>query len=208
MKHYILIRYNCNLYGTNPYNIENRDEWMKQRENLFKWYTLPSLSGQIQHNFKVIVFVDPKTPEIFIQNIEYMFLHDDLDYAIIKNNIPAYCVRGKWNIYTRLDNDDMIAPDFTMNIQNFVLNHPGEEWLIDFKGIQVDIINNKQYTDGRHLPNSPFCSIITKDKRIFDYQHTDLPSFFENSIKLDKLGYYQILHGGNLANKPKGDLIL
>lgn len=208
MNHYILIRYNINLYSSNPYNVENREEWMQERENLFRWYTLPSLSGQIKHNFKIIVFVDPKTPAIYLENIEYLLLREDLEYSIVKNNVPAFLMRNEWGLYTRLDNDDMLAPTFTMDVQNFVLQHPGEEYLIDFKGIQVDVINNKQYTDGRTRPNSPFCSIVTKDKRIFDYQHTDLPDHFENAVKLDKIGYYQILHYNNIANKPKGEEIL
>lgn len=207
MKHYILIRYNCNLYSTNPYNVEDREAWMQERENLFAWYTFPSLAGQIQHNFKIVVFFDPKTPPVYIENIEYMLLTADLDYVLLKNNTPAYLVRTGWNIYTRLDNDDMLAPTFTMDLQNYVSENQRAEMLIDFKGIQVDVINNKQYTDGRPWPNSPFCSIVTKEKRIFDYQHTDLPDHFENSVKLDKIGYYQILHSNNIANKPKGEEI-
>ncbi len=56
-EHYILVRYNRRLYSENPYNIENRSEYMLKRFPLFL-RMCESLDNQTSQNFKVIVALD------------------------------------------------------------------------------------------------------------------------------------------------------
>ena len=63
-KHYILTRYNLELYSSNPYKVENRDEWMVERLRLFKRY-LGSLIKQTNKDFTIILAFDSNTPDVY-----------------------------------------------------------------------------------------------------------------------------------------------
>jgi hypothetical protein len=204
MKHFILTRFNEGLYDIKMPMTSK--EWMERRLELFQNHTLPSVKSQRNQNFQWLIRIDKNTPQSYKNKLaEIIPKNANLIECEFMQIVRSYI--SDWYITTRLDNDDEITPSFVETIQKYA-----EEgrMLIDFDGIQWDIINNKKYTDGRIYNNSPFISVVEhKDylKGVYYAEHSFMPRHFEKQIRVRNIGYIQILHDHNLANKPKGQLI-
>lgn len=204
--HYILTRYNVGLYSDNPYNIENPDEWMEERFKRFK-ETFNSVMMQSVH-YTWLIFVDEKTPYKYILEIEslprfgYFY-----NVQIISGNYTDYDFNNvyEYTLTTRLDNDDILEPDFVETVQ---AQFCGREGVIDVEGRQFDTAAGKYYTVDRRYPNSPFITLVEKGanpKTVFHKTHTDLHKDYKWSAYVKgKPLYTQVIHGNNLANKITG----
>jgi len=205
-KHYLLTRFNLGLFSENKYEIKDPSKWMDRRIEEFKKWNLPSVLNQSEKSFKWVILIDENTPKRYINQLNEL-LHP-YDVWTVKS-IDAFSemlmhTEKEFIITTRLDNDDIIHPDFIAEIQKA---HSNKVKLIDVDGEQWDAQTNKYYTSGRDQNNSPFLSLIertSKDiKTCYEYDHTYMP-FYYHSQKIDKVLYTQVLHGNNIANKIKG----
>lgn len=202
--HYILTRYNVGLYSDNPYNIENPDGWMLLR--IFKFLDCLDSVKRQKGEFKWVVFIDKNTPYLYVEPLlamskEYRNL---FQVTVIPPNmwIPN---ESEWILTTRLDNDDILEPDFVETVQAQFCEREG---VIDVEGRQYDTATGKYYTVDRRYPNSPFITLVEKGanpKTVFHKTHTDLHKDYKWSAYVKgKPLYTQVIHGNNLANKITG----
>lgn len=208
--HLIICRYNQNLYSTNPYNILDKDKWMTDRLIKFK-RLLNSLNKQTCLDFKFIVFVDNKTPDKHRKEIFNLIncTLKNVKWEISEQKIETFLKNLKINtdfiITSRIDNDDEYLPNFVKTVQE---SFNRREEVIDVKGLQYDLINNKKYTSGRETPNSPFISLVEKNgtiKSVYYCSHTNMCKNFKCRFA-DNVGYQYIqnIHDNNIKNKIIG----
>lgn len=201
--HIIITRYNEGLYSDNPFNIENPDGWMWERWNLF----LETVNGMAcqEGEFQWFITIDENTPVEWIRKISEVTMWYDCMITTRFNlkSLINDLYGNEWKATTRLDNDDYYNDGFIQSVQS---RFEKKEKIIDTKGVQHDIINDIHYDDGRALPNSPFITLISKDKIVLDFEHTKAPDLFKCE-RINTPLWTQVLHGSNIANKPKGKQI-
>jgi len=204
-KHYLLCRYNCGLYSSNPYNIENPNGWMEDR--LPKFIRLcKSLKAQTNQNFQLIVSLDADTPihyisDIFLNAPDTSIITDSIPMDLIKNNV----IDSPWLITSRIDNDDEYYPDFIETIQS---EFKEVTEVLDVQGVQYD--GENYYTSGRATPNSPFISLIepsNKPQTAHIFSHSQMNRKFKARFVGDKPLYIQHIHNNNVMNKIIGKKI-
>lgn len=116
-KHYILTRWNLLDAKTDVYNFghKNPNEWMQYRIFLFDKYCLPSIMNQTCQNFNWLLAFSKKTDPAILKkyesfkNIQIIFEHPT---NWLRNNYS-----DEWLLTSRLDNDDILEPDFIEEIQ-------------------------------------------------------------------------------------------
>ena len=208
--HFILTRYNLYLYQTNPYNIQDKDAWMKSRVPLFKRF-LKSLEEQTVNNFTLILSVDAETPENFFNDLIKTLDKSTVRYVIELNNQPKVYVQNRINekpfiITSRCDSDDTLEPEFIEVIQK---NFNQVEECLDTRGLQHD--GKDYYTYQRDEPGSPFISLIETNqgeiKTASFKQHAKMIRYFFSRFVGSKPLFVQHVHGGNIINSIKGEKI-
>lgn len=198
MQHFILTRYNVGLFSSNPYNIEDPGAWMDKRVELFN-ETYNSVMGQTNQGFEWFVYLDDNTPFIYVAELLDMF--PDCNFAPA-SAMGFNAIIDQWAITTRLDNDDILYPEFVNTVQNAFCEKEG---VIDVEGEQLDVATGTTYPVNRRYPNSPFISLVeyaSELKTVFCKTHTDLHRDYKWSayIKGNPL-YTQVIHDHNLVNK-------
>ena len=193
LKHVILTRFNLGLYDR-----PGADEWMKHRMPYFE-RTRESVLSQ-EGDFEWILAMDERTPNRYLQQIVC-----DSRMAIIHEHPNTYKPDG-WTITTRLDNDDLYLPGAIKAIQK---RYKEEEMVLDIRYHQL--INGEKWTSGgekdgwrRPHPNSPFLSLISKEKTCYARPHTLMPSDFKARFVSDRIYAYMVVHDRNMANQRVG----
>lgn len=196
MKHFILIRYNWKLYTENPYNIEDKDEYMTKRFPLFL-RTCESLDNQTNQNFKAIVVLDITTPEKYLEPIL-----EEVEkrgwFACYKH--PAIFIKkelkiiDEWLITSRLDNDDEYYPEFVEVIQS-EFRQKTEIIDVGFERVRKDTT----ITHNISIPISPFITLVEKHKEphtVLCWEHTEAYHKY-GGRKINRILAKQYIHGTN-----------
>lgn len=202
-KHYVCTRWNLGLY----FNNEAPQTWMSERLKLFKAYCLPTMNAQTCKNFTWLIAFDRDTPEFEIDLVTDLI---KVDYKIIlTDHIPYFKTLNKeaqFLITSRLDNDDFVTETWVEDIQAEF--HSRTE-IIDFSGIQYDILTGKTYTNNRKCANSPFLSLIELWKTpdtCFIQQHSVMPLHYPGRL-IKKYRHAMIIHDNNVCNEITGEEI-
>ena len=203
--HYILTRYNVGLYSDNPYNIDNPDEWMEERFFNFR-NTFESVVNQNgDAGYAWDIYYDDNTPHHFISALIVVYGRNNGWIRFIPWSMRKVIAHEDYILTTRLDNDDILEPDFVETVQAQFCEREG---VIDVEGRQFDTATGKYYTVDRRYPNSPFITLVEKGanpKTVFHKTHTDLHKDYKWSAYVKgKPLYTQVIHGNNLANKITG----
>lgn len=205
--HYILCRYNLTLFSENVYGILDPAGWMERRRYYFDWLIM-SLGVQTCKNFHFVLFMDEKTPKEYIIELEESISKAVETYEIYLGHwndwIAETDFKSDWIITSRIDCDDYYNENFVKIIQD---NFKGKQEILDVYGVQYDQINDELYTSGRERPNSPFISLVERNKdvkTVFYKPHTymgdEFPARFVGSEPL----YTQVIHDENISNKIIG----
>ena len=212
-EHYILCRYNTNLFSDNVYKVKNPTKWMIDRKSLFKWLLI-SLEAQTSDNFTFIVYLDSNTPEPLVNDVESMLINNlsvkwEISFKHPIEDMRRRKKKSPWIITSRIDNDDYYSPDFVATIQD---NFSNTTEVIDVYGIQYDKEGDSFYTSGRSKPNSPFVSLIEPSSvcnTVFIKTHTVMNQLYPARFVPDYYEplYTQVIHGDNVSNKIIGDKI-
>lgn len=199
MKHYLVTRF---IY---PENYRH----MKERIEMFNKYTLPSVKAQNNKNFAWVII---GRPEIDLTGIDHVFIDaasyhkKDIVHALRKF-ILTQITANEIVITSRLDNDDILLPNFTMNVQ-FLTRAELPPFLIEFKGFWLDLRVNKFYTNTRYRDKvtSPFLSLVeqsgphmdlTDIKTVYYDNHANMSRHFP-VVRNRNNGWVQIIHKNNL----------
>jgi len=214
VEHYILCRYNCNLFDSNPYNIKNPIEWMEDRYIKFQ-KLLDSIENQTISTFYFIIFIDPKTNQDLQEKLVELISTKlkTKNWELSKLSVKDYFKNKKINtpyiITSRVDNDDEYYPKFAEIIQGS-FNEVEES--LDVRGIQFDVKTKIKYTSGRITPNSPFISLIEKTndiKTVFFTQHSNICKKVKcGFVNYEHPLYIQNIHNNNIINKIIGEKII
>jgi len=205
-KHFIFTRYNLGLYENAL--IEDKVGWMERRLHLFD-KCADSVKAQTNQDFTWIIAIDPKTPKRDFKRIQKVNTFN----SVVCSEYPpdflrkiAKNIKQEWIITSRLDNDDLLEPDYIKEIQD---NFKGKLEVLDVKGRQLEVSSGKYYETGRDRPNSPFLSLIEPNndlKTCFYCNHTTMDEKFDSRL-INKQLYVQVIHQENVCNKIKGKLI-
>lgn len=189
-----------------------------QRRQLIREYTIPSLRRQTIKNFTWVVagrngltsrdtegidtiWLDVDPPKNFDSTT---YLMQEVISLLAQGLDPSMKI-----ITTRLDNDDVLLPDFVERIQTAA--QQTDKGVLDVSGLRVDTRTRKIYRDTAYqkVP-SPFLSVVEKksgrrcrlmtayyDQHSLMHRHLPL-------TKLEFLGWIQIIHKSNkvMARSP------
>ena len=222
-KHFLFTRWNKLDANTSIYNnpaVPDPEAWMDHRMKLFDEITLPSVMMQTSMDFQWLLSFDNKTPKwILSKYSEFPRVKIIFEYpADYLRRMKGYSIRdGEWIITSRLDNDDMILPEYIEKIQGYF----NEQFmLVDTDGVQLDLATGKEYTVERRSQNSPFISLIeqvgvpwqscTKEllidqpvKTVYYCSHSKMEWHFP-SVKIPQKLYKMVIHDRNITNKIIG----
>ena len=233
-KHYLFTRWNLLDKDTTIYNnpsIKDPEAWIKHRIKLFDKYTLPSVMTQTCRDFTWLLAFDRKTPEWILSKyasfpgveVIYKYPADYLKMIYTWIDMPPY--KGDWIITSRLDNDDIVLPEYIETVQSYF---DKTFKLVDVNGYQYDLATKKHYDPDRAGCTSPFISLIeqvgtpwqsiSKDskeaklitepvKTVYYCSHSKMEWHFP-SVKNPKRLYKMVIHDKNISNKITGYEIL
>ncbi|MAE91105.1 MAG: hypothetical protein CMI67_16225 [Pelagibaca sp.] len=211
--HIIFTRFNVKSGGKERQLREQR-EWLKGRYELFDRYCFPAVKGQSDSNFQWLVFFDIDTPD------EYKELNDsykeefpnfnpvyvsEWNSDVIKSAIFALVPENtEWLMSTRLDNDDGIHEHFVKGLKecefedSTYFNYPHGLTFSNGKGY-------KHYDDSNAFLS--YIEPIADIDGVWKYPHPEVIKKFP-IVQLDlKNAWLQVVHGGNVSNKVRGDLV-
>jgi hypothetical protein len=228
-KHYIFTRWNLLNANTTIYNnpaVENPEEWMEHRMKLFDELTLPSVMCQTNRDFRWLLAFALETPRRIIDK------YADFPGVIPIYDYPADFIKyhykkrpGEWIITSRLDNDDVILPEYIETVQSYF---DKTFKLVDVNGYQYDLATKKHYDPDRAGCTSPFISLIEQVgtpwqsiatdpkeaklitepvKTVYYCSHSKMEWHFP-SVKSHKRLYKMVVHDRNISNKITGYEIL
>ena len=227
-KHYIFTRWNLQDDKIDIYNnplIPDPEEWMEHRMKLFDEITLPSVMMQTCRDFTWLLSFSPATPiKILRKYSEFPNVHIIYEYprTYLRKMLAN---RKEWIITSRLDNDDMIAPEYVEKVQG---QFDEKFLLVDTDGVQLDLATGKTYTPDRKGNNSPFISLIeytgvswmsiSRDpderrlitepvKTCYWCSHSKMEWHFP-SVKIPQRLYKMVIHDRNVTNHITGNEIL
>lgn len=205
--HFIFTRYNLGLYDNNK--IEDKKDWLRKRYYLFT-QCAKSVQNQSCKGFNWIVGIDAKTPdkekELIMQLCPFgtITVTKEISQFFIEQVAPK--LNTDWVITQRLDNDDILEVNCVKEIQ---AAFEEKEEVIDINGRQLDLATGIYYSSGRERPNSPFLSLVERNKDVktcFYREHSNMLDSFP-SRRIEKNLYVQVVHDGCLMNKIKGNEI-
>lgn len=222
-KHYILTRFNKIDDNTDVYNyVDDPDEWMRHRCDLFNSYCLPAMIMQTCKNFTWLLAFSEKTPRKYIEFYEkFRFIRIIYEYpkTYVQNLYGTELKDGDWLITSRLDNDDYYHRTFIERVQG-EFDHSFK--LVDSEGQQLDLATGQFYSTARSSNNSPFISLIEQvgtpykspEKPFYDSpirtvmycSHSNMTLHFP-SIRIDETLYTMVIHDRNVSNHIVGDPI-
>lgn len=137
------------------------------------------------------------------QTEKYFRVHvieDRIDKSVAKEMAT---VTTPWVIHTRLDNDDLLHPDFVRRVQSRFRHQP---MIIDTKGYRYnqeseEVVRFDWYSNIR---TSPFISLVQRTEDIhqgvYEYKHNDMPKHFPVEIIPEYL-WMQRIHESNKLMK-------
>jgi len=196
--HALLTRFNVGVYSENPYKVTDPDEWMRHRIDLFKT-TVRSVRNQFVKPDGWVIEIDKNTPDHFWKEII-----EAAPFAFVDKQKPSEVMwkpRSEWLITTRLDNDDLILPNFIESIQS---QFQGVEEVIDFKGLKRNATTGEEIPANRTSP-SPFISLIEPWRQppktvLYQGGHARIGKKYPVRT-IDKNGWIQVCHDRNVINK-------
>lgn len=145
VNHFILTRFNLPLWKEDKNGrMIDREEWLKQRFELFETYCLPSIINQSCKDFVWVLLCDENTPIEYRERIkaykdicpQIELIQVEEEYAWEFPHIFAdvvKCIRQENNvngdelcITTYLDNDDALHKDYVLRIQQLLSGEGGD----------------------------------------------------------------------------------
>ena len=198
MKHYLITRYNHELYSTNSNGVADPEQWMTERRPLFDACRASVLAQDA--DFEWWLCLDSKTPQSWLDEIltdprmvpKWDTMPDDLTF-------PA-----GWKLTTRLDCDDLLLPGALTALQRAVKSNidMDQECVWDYR---YRIQGGPQHGEvvRRRQANSMFASLVNKDPNVCVYTgrgHTYLPELYRN-CRIEIVYAVKVEHGGNLYLK-------
>ena len=191
-EHYLITRYS--VYQP-EWNVSPSKEWLEQRWELFQDTVESVLKQTVPYHW--LLLCDVGTPSHWtdrLSDIAEVVPTGDNWLKSLQRSLPS----GR-KITTRLDSDDIIAPNHLAEIEKVVSN-VGSHFVCCPNGYQSDGANYYEYAE----KNGPFLSLIEDGTNtVYTTAHGRA---LNKHIVLEstRRTWIQVVHGGNLRNKIKG----
>ncbi len=217
--HFLLTRFNIKgLFNKKDKNNIDvlTDNWLSHRFNLFETICLPSISNQINKNFKWLVYFDTNTDSFFLDKIEkirlkhpfflpYFVEDSDQMFSSYKQDINNLMDNeNQYLITTRIDNDDCLSKFTIEKIQS----------LFDCQSFQfINLYYGYAYSETKkvlikkgHYNNPCGTSLIEKSNEngfstVWCGPHGSLGTMGDMLDLYDQRYWLQIFHERNLINR-------
>lgn len=216
--YFILTKYNVGI-KTGKY-AKRQDEWMENRLELFKKFTLPSVLSQTHPPHMWVLFIDKHTnPDHHIKLWETIHKLHFIDIVLTDNENIVKAARDKVNTFrrnscvvtTRLDNDDAIRKNFIQRLHYQVKNPPQYSQYHFLVNFDWGFVYNPNTGDVRisRQGSNPFISKIEKGSEIqtvWGFKHTEA-SRQGRLVKVEDQRepmWVQTVHGKNVSNGMQG----
>lgn len=192
-------------------------DWLENRFDLFDDYCFPSVVSQTMQDFKWLVFFDIETPPEYKDKIQkYSGRYENFipvyvpewNAGVINNAVLSVLPNSAaWLLTTRLDNDDALHMDFMKELRSQTFK--GNEFF-NFK-------NGFTFSNGvgyrhQHLSNAFLSFVEALDESIeisgvWKWQHVEVIEKFDVNQIYMEYAWLQLIHGGNISNKVRGNAI-
>lgn len=179
------------------------DEWMERRIEIFKNFTLPSIIGQKDQDFKWIVVFDYRTPQEWKDEIL------KLDHKVIPlwlkkdttmwSRIITHYQTKPIIITTRLDNDDAIHEDF-VQILHDKFNPLNKGYINFLHGLITDGKNVYAHDHKSNAFTSLKTNLPNKHIRMMKHNHVCHQENF-HQVRDQKPLWCIYVHGDNVGNQ-------
>lgn len=203
--HYIITRFSLIINNKVP-----SDQWYEHRVSVFKKYTIPSVLGQTDQNFKWICLIGQLQDKKYFENtpiIPVLVTPQQNFKRRIRTVLEEYS-RDKILITTRLDNDDALHKDHIRLIHK--LTYDQNDFVINpINGLVLDT-ETGEVLQRRILYPNPFITLIEKPnqfKTVYFVKHGDMDKHFIMRMQEQPHMWLMICHKFNLANRTIGKAI-
>ncbi len=218
-QHFLFSRFNVQYFEMVPNKLGlDPNFWLENRIQLFFNFCYPSVKSQLNKNFKWIIYFDSRTPKKYLDFIsendssEIIIFQFTEEWQKLDGEICEYLTKNKnsseFLVSTRMDTDDAISEHFIETIQKEVKSLEFEQILAinPVKGIILDTKSGIYYS--KKMLSNPFISLIQRyseiEFSIFGIEHQNISmNIITKNIEKEKM-WLQVVHGGNLINKPSG----
>ena len=208
MKHFVLNRFNLQVYGK---SCCLKEDWLQQRLVLYN-DCLSSLANQTNKDFIILLHIHPETPEHVIKSLKGMYKQYELEYEFLfakkwpeAAQVLKDCLaKHKRVITSRLDTDDMYPVYYIERIKAAIPDDKGIV-CIDFKKLIYS--NGKKNNLYKYPNNTMFLSICSSNPAIncSSQSHINIKKIKGvRRIFLNEIGGKIIVHGNNVSNVMRG----
>lgn len=211
-KHFLVTRFNVRMTGPSPERLSPfvmDHAWLTKRLDFFLRFCLPAVASQTNTNFTWLIYFDVNTPTECLDNVrhvlslpfpvEFCFVND-FDELLTHLRHRAIPEKGHFTITTRLDNDDIISPDFIHMIQDaFISEAPT---MINISVGYVFYFRLGLLTKWNNKKTNQFSSIIEFGDHqslytIYGFPHWKPPEECKTISILHQPGWIEMVHDGN-----------
>jgi hypothetical protein len=207
-KHIILTRFNLRWITDEPPGVD----WLRHRFKLFDRFCYPSVYGQVNQNFKWLVFFDEHTPSEFREMIAAYAEWDNFipvyvagfDKSLVRERLSAFLGNASHLITTRLDNDDAICKDLIDTVQ---INFRQQDF--EFINFTYGFVWSKHNVYLSRQKSNPFISLIEsahKYRTVWCENHVTLSSLGNIRQLVTPPAWLQVIHNRNVCNEVQGVL--
>ncbi|MCL1629208.1 putative rhamnosyl transferase [Roseibaca sp. V10] len=217
VRHFLITRFNLNYAQTYGDLFRYSDAWMRHRMDLFERFCHPSVLRQTSQNFTWLVYFDRTRTQPYLDRLAPLF--DDPRFNAIHINDPAemladICSRVGSDmalLTSRLDNDDMLHPDFVARMQACASQKKRNDApiIIDFPELTWWREGSPRAQRFRSDVVSPFASVLEAPsaegwaagpRTVLAGRHDKLETLFGKVENLPEPYSMTILHGNNVSN--------
>ncbi len=215
--HVLLTRFNLPSTGHESL-VRAKENWLRDRVELFERYCLPSVLAQTCQNFSWIVYFDPASPGWFL---DWIGEHERLghfhprfrehvggaelraDLGVVAG-VGVDARAGRILITSNLDNDDSLALDFVARVQ--AARAEGSRSAVY---LGDGLIRTEGGLYRLVYPHNAFCSVRESwDRPVTCWTdwHTLLSRHMPAVVLRGDPGWLQVVHGANVSNRVRGRL--
>jgi hypothetical protein len=211
--HLLLTRFNLNYGGV--YDARYSDAWMRHRMQLFERYCLPSVARQTRQDFRWLIFFDrdrsadwrgeidrlaalgPFTP-IFLEGV-----------AGLVPEIGKHAPSRGLLLTSRLDNDDVIHPDYIADIRREVTacldRGVAAPFVMDVEHASWWDLDRAEIKRFRHKEVSPYATLVEPldggaPRTVFASPHNRLDAEFGPAHLIGGYRVLTLVHDCNVVN--------
>lgn len=170
---------------------------------------IPSIGSQTCKTFDVCMIMNIKHKSILLE--EFKKYNVNIIPIIGRfggGSYPEWAINNKYQIQTRHDCDDWMAPTYIQRIQEEYFKHKDvyDDFLIQAIPTKVDYSTKKERVMKCYSKTftSMFLSLCQKEPKIsvFKEFHTTFPKLIPNVIELENGLVKWIIHGNNISLRP------